>query len=607
MDEIVRFLVEHPPWRDLPRDQVRELAGRIEIEYFPRGARLPVMGGATSPGLVVVRSGSVEVLRPGCPCHEFVDRLGEGETLGGDAVAGGCTSDLTALAREDTLAYLVPRDALARVLDAPSVRRFLSADPGERLRDALEGGTSSPGGDLLAMAVGDLVTRPPLACPPEMTVAEAARRMQEARVGSLLVRGDPPGIVTDRDLRNRVLAVGGDPNGPVGAIQSAPLVTLPADALLLEALALMVERGVHHLPVTRDQQVVGVVTHTDVLRRQSRSPLLLSKVLERARTSTEAAAWVGLVGAAIAGLVQEGVRPSAVGRVAALAGDALVRRTLESVALRLGPAPSRWAWLATAAEGRCEAAWPPSRTGFLLWEDGATPATVGWCASLASQTVRELEAAGLRPPRDVPSAAVPAGLGPASATLVAAVMDGDLGLLRALLDGRPVAGTLDAAPFLGSLAEAAGRRGPLDRLAGALPPGLPIGFFEGAVLLRDGRLEDRLDLDRCCLGALVDLARLLAVRGGVRLTSTPGRLRAAGERGLLPGALARDLAATFEILAGQRSRLASATGECDCTAVDPDLLSPPDRRVLKDAFAVLRAGLEASAGTAPAGRAPWTA
>jgi CBS domain-containing protein len=607
MDEIVRFLVEHPPWRDLPAERVEGVAARLQIEYFPRGARLLSGGGRPEDGLVVIRSGSVDLVRKGRGGDELLDRLDEGDVLASDPRVARRAPDIEAVAREDTLAYLITREHLQPLMSEPSVQRFLAGTPGERVRVARVADPSRPGADLAATAVGDLVTRPVLGCGPDTPVCEAARRMRDAGVGSLLVLADPPGIVTDRDLRDRVLAVGGDLMGPVGGIRSTPLITVPADAPLMDALALMVDRGVRHLPVVREGAVVGVVTDTDLLRLQSRSPLLLRRVLERAGTPEATADWVGMVGASMEALVADDVQASAVGRVTSLAADVLVRRLIDRATVRLGPAPAAWAWLATGAEGRCEAAWPVSRAGFVLWDEGASRASVAWCASLAAEVTAGLAAAGLRPPRDAPSPADPGGLGPASSGLLAAVAAGDPVLLPALLDARRVAGPLDPGPFLNALSEAARRSGAVERMAADAFAVPPRGFFQGVVLERDGTADAHLDLDLRCLRPLVTMARVVAVRGGVSATSTPGRLADAGRRDVIPPVLARDLAAAWEFLAGLRLRLGRPSPALGGGVILPDCLVPAERRLMKDVFAVIQEGLEFVGAPVASGRAPWTA
>lgn len=127
--------------------------------------------------------------------------------------------------------------------------------------------------DGLGAPVGSIVSRPALVVSPDSTVGEAARAMREAGTGSVLVEAPSPGIVTDRDLRNRVLADERTAETPVRAIMSRPLKTLPADTPLHEVLLLMLDEDVHHVPVTRDGRIVGVVTDKDCCgaRRGDRS------------------------------------------------------------------------------------------------------------------------------------------------------------------------------------------------------------------------------------------------------------------------------------------------------------------------------------------------
>src|SRR5690606_36904252 len=61
------------------------------------------------------------------------------------------------------------------------------------------------------------------------TIAQAAKKMSERGVGSIVVVDDrhyPVGIITDKDLRNRVLAVGRSPDMPVEEVMSHPVITI---------------------------------------------------------------------------------------------------------------------------------------------------------------------------------------------------------------------------------------------------------------------------------------------------------------------------------------------------------------------------------------------
>ena len=145
--------------------------------------------------------------------------------------------------------------------------------------------------ELLSVRAETLTSGPILTCAPDNTVAQAARRMRDRLASSLIVDGRPPGLVTATDLRDRVLAAGLDPDTPVRQVMTTPLHTMPADSTLGEVLLAMVDRGIHHLPLTRQGRLVGMVTDTDLLRRESHHPLLVRRQLERAAGPEELAAY----------------------------------------------------------------------------------------------------------------------------------------------------------------------------------------------------------------------------------------------------------------------------------------------------------------------------
>ena len=113
------------------------------------------------------------------------------------------------------------------------------------------------------------------------TVGEVARRMREARVTSVLVRGDPIAIATDRDLRNRVLAEGLGPEAPVASIATPSPRTVATGTPIHEAWAELLQAGVHHLPVVERGEIVGVLTATDLLRCSAQGPMAVLRRVER--------------------------------------------------------------------------------------------------------------------------------------------------------------------------------------------------------------------------------------------------------------------------------------------------------------------------------------
>lgn len=106
---------------------------------------------------------------------------------------------------------------------------------------------------------------------PTTTVRDAARRMNEAGTGSVLVEHDGQllGIFTERDLMRRVVAVDLPPGETtVGETMTTSLVTATPEATLADCGQLMSARRIRHLPVVAGDRVMGVVTTGDLLAHE---------------------------------------------------------------------------------------------------------------------------------------------------------------------------------------------------------------------------------------------------------------------------------------------------------------------------------------------------
>src|SRR5919201_4650979 len=253
MQEIARFLAAHPPFDGLPAEALEQTAATVEIAYFPRGASILRQRGEPSRYLHVIVKGVVELRQADDRgASELGETLAGGETFGQLSLLSRSPHLWDVVAREDVLAYLIPAKQVERLRRQPGFEALLAGRAGDRLRRALAARREPAPLDLLSVRAGDLVGRPLVTCDPGETVTEAARRMRDQQVSSLVVRGQPPGLVTASDLRDRVLAAGRSGDTPVQAGMTAPLQTMPAEARRGEGLLSMVAQGIPPLPLVRE-------------------------------------------------------------------------------------------------------------------------------------------------------------------------------------------------------------------------------------------------------------------------------------------------------------------------------------------------------------------
>ena len=452
----------------------------------------------------------------------------------------------------------------------------------------------------------DLVTRAPVTCAPDTPVAELARLLTRERVGSVIVvvGAQPLGIVTDRDLRAKVLADGRDPASTRAAeIMSTPLATIRPDAFAFEALLEMTRRTIHHLPVVDEGRLVGVVASHDFFRWQSTHPVMLARDIGLAASLSELAALAGRTTMLVRTLVGQGGSAEDVGRIVAELNDRLVARVLQLTEISLAAAgdgvpPVPYCWLLFGSEARREQTLRTDQDNGLVYADPPSQlaaAAAAYFARFAEEAVGGLIAVGFpRCPGNVmasnPKLCQPVSDWAASfrrwidhpspQEVLAASIHFDLrpleeasALARALRDVIRLEAP-SSKVFLGLLA-----RDVVDRR-------VPVTLFGNIHAASSGPHRGTVDLKAAGVTQLVGAARVDALELGLSETNTITRFRRAGERGIYTAAETQEITDAYRFL--MRLRLVHQLEQLVAGAepdnhVDPHGLSRSDALLLRDA------------------------
>jgi CBS domain-containing protein len=442
----------------------------------------------------------------------------------------------------------------------------------------------------LALPVKYLIKRPPVFIDEVATIAQAASVMQNARIGSVLVRANPPGIITDRDLRGRVLAAGLGSEIPVRRVMSQPLKTLDSDAPVFVALHLMLEENIHHLALLEEGKIVGLISSSDLLQHEASSPLYLRRTLETLEAPARLAHYSREVAVMVETLFRSGLGAVEIGRIVSSLNDALVKRLVSLAERDLGPAPTAFAWVVFGSEGRLEQALLTDQDNALIYGEESETARV-YFAALAERVVNGLIQVGFPP-----------CAGGFMATSWCKSLEEWRSLFarwvrtpepQALLDAaiffdfRPVAGALSLAPLDKILAGAGTEKAFIAHLAEGALAHPPLGFFN-RLRSNDGRV----DVKKGGLAPIVGLARAAALAGGSLERSTLERLATAGKSGvILSQDDASELAEIFQFLLQLRMRQQLASLQTNRPLdhnVDLNTLSTLERRHLKEGFVMIR-------------------
>lgn len=120
---------------------------------------------------------------------------------------------------------------------------------------------------MISLDVECAMSSPVQTVPIECSTAEAAQRMRADGIGALVVvdeQGAIEGIVTQSDIIGLLAAEADMATTTVAELLSTPVHTIRSDERILVAAALMKEHSVRRLPVVDDDDLVGIVTTTDL-------------------------------------------------------------------------------------------------------------------------------------------------------------------------------------------------------------------------------------------------------------------------------------------------------------------------------------------------------
>ncbi len=595
LSDVADFLRAYPPFDALDPADVERAAAATEVEFFLAGTTIFAPSVQPVEHLRVVRTGAVEIVLG----ERVLDLLGPGELFGHASMLSGLPPGFAARAQEDTLCYRIPEEVARGVLARPEsvgfIARSLLAMHG-RFPTALT--PRQPAPDPANQPVAALIREPPLLCSPTSTIREAAAKMAAVPTNAIAVElGGSLGILTDRDLRARVVAAGVSYEAPVSSVMSAPAYTVEPDRLGGDVLLEMLDRGVRHFPVVNAAgEVLGIVEAVDLLAVETLSSFYLRRAIARSRDVGELARAAEGLRPAVLALHEARVAATSVATIYSVVLDALTRRLLELTIAAAGEPPAEFSWLALGSQARREATPGSDADSAIVWYGDAPEELVRpYLHTLARGVADGLGVCGIRVDSHGATASdvlfvrsLASWQKLARDWIERPTREQALILVSVLVDSRPVWGVHSGAPVSDTFRTAQLQPELLHLLARfALAHRPPTGFLRGLVVEHDGEHRGRLDLKRGGLLPVVDLARWAGMAAGVTSASTLERLRAAGDAGTLPAADVQTLEDAFELftelrLEHQVAQLREGLELDD--HLDPSSLSALTRSYLKEAF-----------------------
>jgi CBS domain-containing protein len=613
-DEVMEFLSKVPPFQFLDERALWTSAKSASLEFYPKGTAILTEGGEPSRYLYVIKKGGVKVYIYSEGREEIVkDYRGECDSFGFISLIGEDKARSNVVAVDDTICYLVPRETVLKLMDmSPAfkeyyLKSFLIKSIDRTYKEMHNRSLMYGGGDKLMFTttVGEIVTKKPVSESQDICIKDAAEVMSGHNISSLILmdeNGFPAGILTDKDLRTKVVARSRSVFGPVKDIMSRSLVRVESKDYCFEALLKMIRYGIHHVIVVENGLFKGVVTNHDFLLLQGTSPVSVVRDIESRFTVDDLTAASGKVTRIISLLLKEGARAGNLTHIITEINDRLVRQVIEITLRKIGPAPLPFCWIALGSEGRKEQTFKTDQDNAVIYADPGSKSEEELARRYFADFTAEVEEALSK----CGFPACPAGYmasnpmwrqplrawkdyfrkwihNPTPDAVLNSLIFfdfrpvyGDFALAETLRDAE-MAMIEDQGVFLGFMANTIIKNRP------------PIGFIKTFVVEKGGEHKDELDLKIKGLSPIIDAVRLFALEKGVKETSTLERIAALKDVHTIVGEYAEELGHAFEFI--MLLRIHHQLDELELglkpdNFINPDKLSGLEKKTAKEAFHV---------------------
>jgi len=606
-EETIEFFSGILPFSMMSRQELDPLVDSATLEFFPRGEKILEQNGSPSKYLYIIKKGGVKVYVDSDQKTETViDYRSEGEQFGLLSLVSGDRSRANVVACEDTIAFLIEKARVMAILqNNPSVHEYFlksfvinfidKSHDETRMKPVGIGGADRL---LFITPVRDLVRREPVTTGPDTPISEAAREMVRQGISSIVVvdrTGEPVGMVTDRDFREKVVAQGVATDEPISRIMSARLYTVEGNEFCFEALLRMMRHQIHHMPVMENGRLQGMVTNHDFMVLQGTSPTVLVKDIEKARDVAEIKKTVPRLWKTAASLLREGARAYNITGLITELVEKIINRLVELVEKEIGPPPLPYSLFIYGAGGRRELTLElklllgvvygttddctlATKAGeyFGLFREKLSECLVECCSPATSEMVLKSDAirslSGWK-------------------HFVEDWRDsmGQQGVpLAELFDSRLIRGEGDRISELrGTLQKAVAKDDELREylVAETVENRPPLGFFKQFVVEKSGEHKNELDLFEKGIRPLVDVVRVFALEAGIVEISTRRRLHELSRQGKVEQSDDVDQIIGYLSTLLIHSQLQQIDhGLLPDSFINPDSLSELERKTLKEAF-----------------------
>ena len=389
--QVEDFLNTSAPFDMLDKEQKLELVKHTELIYLTADNVGDLQKGKSS--LFLIQNGQFSVQDSDAPLRH----LSEGDYFGYTNIMEKRNFSLSISVDSPGLVYCFEASAVTPLFELPAIRNFFDG-----LRNnALQNHAISDSNSMwLYKGLEDVINKSPVSVDVETSITVAAQIMTNQKVSSLLVTREDKliGIITDRDLRSRVVAASLDIHLPVSHVMTPNPAQIMGNRTLFDALALMTERNIHHLPVIDQQTLVplGMVTASDIIRHQRGNVLFIIGELSKAENLYELTRLSWQLPHYFSAHAKKAGDYDIAGKILSQATDIMTRKLIGFFQQANGKAPMMFAWLVYGSQAREDQTMGSDQDNGLLLAERPSETQAEYFAKMADYVCNGLAKCGIK-------------------------------------------------------------------------------------------------------------------------------------------------------------------------------------------------------------------
>jgi len=391
--EVAQFINKQAPFSMLQDSACSYFVNHLDSIYLTRENQTQWLN-SEQPKLFLIRSGLYDLVDAQ---GDTVTRLTQGDYFGYPSLLTGDLIQNSLEVQKEGIVYMLDQtdfDYLRREYKAFE-QYFVRAHANRLLSSHYKSNNDS----WSERKISEIMTRKAITLPPDASIRNSAKKMQEHGVSSMMITENSHlvGVVTDRDLRNRVLADEVDPAQAINSIMTNKPKFIFENNRVFSALHLMLKHNIHHLPVLdENHKPLGMITSTDLLRQQKSDPVQLIGRIYKAHNVADLKRYAKEIPELLKGFSNNIDDISLIGKLLSGLTDALTSRLIFLFQQHHGAAPTSFSFICFGSQAREEQTLHSDQDNGLLLPDGLNDEQHAYFKQMGEFVCENLVECGIR-------------------------------------------------------------------------------------------------------------------------------------------------------------------------------------------------------------------